>query len=25
MIKAFKQTLIGKGIPANNVLTDDWE
>lgn len=25
MIKAFKQTLIGKVVPANNVLTDDWE
>lgn len=25
MIKAFKQSLIGKGIPAGNVLTDDWE
>jgi len=25
MIKAFKQTLIGKGVPAGNVLTDDWE
>ena len=25
MIKAFKQTLIGKGVPAKNVLTDDWE
>ena len=25
MIKAFKQTLIYKGVPAGNVLTDDWE
>lgn len=25
MIKAFKQTLITQGVPANNVLTDDWE
>jgi len=25
MIKAFKQTLINKGVPAVNVLTDDWE
>lgn len=25
MIKAFKQVLIGKGVPAGNVLTDDWE
>jgi len=25
MIKAFKQTLISKGIPENQVLTDDWE
>ena len=25
MIKAFKQILIEKGIPAVNVLTDDWE
>ncbi len=25
MIKAFKRTLISKGIPATNVLTDDWE
>jgi ferredoxin-NADP reductase len=25
MIKAFKQTLFGKGVPANNILTDDWE
>jgi len=25
MIKAFKQTLIAKGVPAGNVLTDDWE
>jgi len=25
MIKAFKQALIGKGIPAANILTDDWE
>lgn len=25
MIKAFKQILIDKGVPANNVLTDDWE
>ena len=24
-VKAFKQTLIGKVVPANNVLTDDWE
>lgn len=25
MIKAFKQTLINKGVSASNVLTDDWE
>jgi ferredoxin-NADP reductase len=25
MIKTFKQTLINKGIPASNILTDDWE
>jgi len=25
MIKSFKQALIGKGVPACNVLTDDWE
>lgn len=25
MIKAFKQILIAKGVPTNNVLTDDWE
>jgi len=25
MIKAFKQTLIEKGVPTSNVLTDDWE
>jgi len=25
MIKNFKQTLISKGIPENQVLTDDWE
>lgn len=25
MIKAFKQTLIAKGVPAAHVLTDDWE
>jgi NAD(P)H-flavin reductase len=25
MIKAFKQILITKGVPTNNVLTDDWE
>lgn len=25
MIKSFKQTLIEKGVPAGNVLTDDWE
>jgi len=25
MIKAFKQTLIVKGVPAHQVLTDDWE
>jgi len=25
MIKAFKKILIEKGVPANNVLTDDWE
>ena len=25
MIKSFKQVLITKGVPANNVLTDDWE
>ena len=24
MIKAFKQALIAKGVPANQVLTDDW-
>jgi NAD(P)H-flavin reductase len=25
MIKPFKNTLIEKGVPAENVLTDDWE
>lgn len=25
MIKAFKQSLITNGVPANQVLTDDWE
>lgn len=25
MIKIFKETLINKGIPASNILTDDWE
>ena len=25
MIKAFKNTLLEKGVPPNNVLTDDWE
>ena len=25
MIKSFKQTLISKGVPEQNVLTDDWE
>jgi propane monooxygenase reductase subunit len=25
MIKTFKQTLIEKGVPPENVLTDDWE
>jgi len=25
MIKAFKNTLSGKGVPANKILTDDWE
>lgn len=25
MIKAFKQILITRGVPAKNVLTDDWE
>lgn len=25
MIKSFKQILIGNGVPAGNVLTDDWE
>ena len=25
MIKIFKQKLITKGVPASNVLTDDWE
>lgn len=25
MIKSFKNTLIEKGVPAGNVLTDDWE
>lgn len=25
MIKAFKQTLIKKGVPESNILTDDWE
>lgn len=25
MIKAFKQILVAKGVPTNNVLTDDWE
>ena len=25
MIKLFKNTLIDNGVPAQNVLTDDWE
>jgi len=25
MIKNFKQTLINKGVPENQILTDDWE
>lgn len=25
MIKSFKQSLIARGVPAENVLTDDWE
>jgi len=25
MIKAFKNSLIEKGVPTSNVLTDDWE
>lgn len=25
MIKAFKQTLISKGVPFNQILTDEWE
>ncbi len=25
MIKTFKQTLIEKGVPKENILTDDWE
>jgi Na+-transporting NADH:ubiquinone oxidoreductase subunit NqrF len=25
MIKLFKKTLIEKGVPSGNVLTDDWE
>jgi len=25
MIKAFKQTLISKGVPTSNILTDDWQ
>jgi NAD(P)H-flavin reductase len=25
MIKSFKHTLIEKGVPTENVLTDDWE
>lgn len=25
MIKAFKQTLIAKGVPAKQILSDDWE
>lgn len=25
MIKSFKRTLVAKGVPANNVLTDEWE
>jgi len=25
MIKAFLNKLIEKGVPAENVLTDDWE
>lgn len=25
MIKTFKKTLVEKGVPAENVLTDDWE
>jgi ferredoxin-NADP reductase len=24
MIKAFKQTLVAKGVPTSNILTDDW-
>lgn len=25
MIKAFKNTLLGTGVPSGNILTDDWE
>lgn len=25
MIKAFKQTLITKGVPAKNIVSDDWD
>lgn len=25
MIKSFKRTLVEKGVPAGNVLTDEWE
>ena len=25
MIKSFKRTLLEKGVPTSNVLTDDWE
>jgi hypothetical protein len=25
MIKIFKQTLKNKGVPASQILTDDWE
>ena len=25
MIKIFKQALISKGVPTQNILTDDWE
>jgi len=25
MIKSFKKVLIDNGVPAQNVLTDDWE
>ncbi len=25
MLKSFKHALIGQGVPASNVLTDDWE